>query len=305
MLKKNKINVQLGGNIGKPILNLNIRKNTIAIVEASSFQLEYSQFIRASYAMILNISNDHLDWHKTMKNYIKSKFKVFSNQKKNDFAFINNKKFKNFYKKNNFKGKLKLVSFNNYSQVRKKIKNTYLTSKINDENMSFVYELAKKLNISNNSFIKSLDSFKGLNHRHEVFYKKKSITFINDSKATNFEASRHALINNENIYWIVGGLAKKNDHFYLKNIKGKIKKAYIVGKNSIFFKNQIHNHIPYTISKNIKNAINGIIKDIKLSKNLKKTVLLSPAAASFDQFKNFENRGVYFKNLILKKFKRY
>ena len=305
MLKKNKINAQAAGNIGKPILNLNVKKNTLVVIEASSFQLEYSQFIKASYAMILNISNDHLDWHKTMKNYIKSKFKIFLNQKKNDFAFINSKRFKNFYKNNNFKAKLKIVSVNNYSKVRKKIKNIYLTSKINDENMSFAYELAKKFNISDKSFIKALNSFKGLDHRHEIFYKKKSITFINDSKATNFEASRHALINNKNIYWIVGGQAKKNDHFYLKNLKKKIKKAYIVGKNSEFFKKQIQNYIPYTISKNIKNAIRSIINDIKFHKNLKKTVLLSPAAASFDQFENFEDRGVYFKKLILKKFKWY
>tara|TARA_Y100000590_G_scaffold258472_1_gene290117 strand:- start:3327 stop:4640 length:1314 start_codon:yes stop_codon:yes gene_type:complete len=303
VLKKN-IKVKLGGNIGKPLLGLKVKKNSTIIIEASSFQLEYSQFIRPSYAMILNITNDHLDWHITMKNYTSSKFKIFSNQKKNNFAFLNNKKFINYYKKNNFKGKLIFVSIKNYKFIRKKIRNIYLKSKINDENMSFVYQLAKKFNISDASFIRSVNFFKGLNHRHEIFFKKKGITFINDSKATSFEATRHALMSNKNIYWILGGLPKKKDYFHLKNFTNVIVKAYIIGKNSSFFKKQIQKYIPYTISRNMKNAVNNIYKDIRMSADSEKTILLSPAAASFDQFKNFENRGIYFKNLIMKKFKR-
>ena len=303
VLKRNNINVKLGGNIGVPVLNLKHKENSLIIIEASSFQLEYSQFIKPSYAIILNITNDHLDWHRTMKNYTKSKFKIFLNQKENNFAFLNNKKLSNIYKKSNFKGKLKFVSINNYKPIRKKIKNIYLKSKMNDENMSFVFELAKKFSISNNSFIRSVNSFRGLEHRHEVFYKKSDVTFINDSKATSFEATKHALMSNKNIYWIVGGLPKKNDYFYLQNLKKEIVKAYIIGKSSSFFKKQVQKYISYKISKNIRNAVNSIYKDIKLNENSEKTILLSPAAASFDQFKNFENRGVYFKNLIIKKFK--
>ena len=87
-------------------------------------------------------------------------------------------------------------------------------------------------------------------------------------------------------------------------LKKKIVKAYVVGKNTSFFKKQIKNDIPYTISKNIRNAVNSVYKDLKLRGNLNRTILLSPAAASFDQFNNFENRGIYFKNLIIKKFKQ-
>jgi len=303
VLKKNNIKVKLGGNIGKPVLDLVVKKNSTIVIEASSFQLEYSQFIRASYAMILNITNDHLDWHLTMKNYRSSKFKIFSKQQKNNFAFLNNKKFINYYKKNNFKGKLIFVSTKNYNFVRKKIRNIYLNSKINHVNMSFAYQLAKELNIRDKSFIRAVNFFKGLEHRHEIFMKKKGITFINDSKATSFEATRHALMSNKNIYWILGGLPKKKDYFYLKNLKKVIIKAYIIGKNSSFFKQQVKKYIPYTISRNMKNAVNNIYKDIRVSRDSKNTVLLSPAAASFDQFKNFEDRGIFFKNLIMKKFK--
>jgi len=303
VLRKNNIEVKLGGNIGKPVLDLVVKKNSKVVIEASSFQLEYSQFIRPSYAMILNITNDHLDWHLTMKNYTSSKFKIFSKQQKNNFAFLNNKKFINYYKKNNFKGKLIFVSIKDYNFVRKKIKNIYLKSKINHVNMSFAYQLAKKFNISDGSFIRSVNFFKGLQHRHEIFLKKKGIIFINDSKATSFEATRHALMSSKNIYWILGGLPKKKDYFHLKNLKKMVIKAYIIGKNSSFFKKQIQKYIPYTISGNMKKAVNDIYKDIKISRGSKNTILLSPAAASFDQFKNFEDRGACFKNLIMKKFK--
>ena len=81
-------------------------------------------------------------------------------------------------------------------------------------------------------------------------------------------------------------------------------KAYIVGKNTSFFRKKIRNDVTYTISNNIQNAVDNICKDLKWSGNSKSTILLSPAAASFDQFNDFENRGLYFKNLIIKKFKQ-
>ena len=101
----------------------------------------------------------------------------------------------------------------------------------------------------------------------------------------------------------MGGIPKYKDNFYFKKVKKKILKAYIIGKNTSFFRKQIKNNIPYTVSRRMSNAVNNIYKDLKLSKDSEKTILLSPAAASFDQFINFENRGVYFKNLIKKKFK--
>ena len=87
-------------------------------------------------------------------------------------------------------------------------------------------------------------------------------------------------------------------------LKKKIVKAYIIGKNISFFRKQIRKSISFTISKNMQNAVNNIYKDIKSNNSLKKTILLSPAAASFDQFSNFENRGDYFKNLVIRKFKQ-
>ncbi len=142
-----------------------------------------------------------------------------------------------------------------------------------------------------------MNSFKGLPHRYEIFLKKKNITFINDSKATSFQATKFALASRKNIYWIVGGLPKDKDKIVLRHIKNNITQSYIIGKNVNFFKKQFKNKIKFTVSKNLKSAIIKALIDIRLSKKINNTILLSPSAASFDQFINFENRGNEFKKL--------
>ena len=296
VLKKNGFKTVIGGNIGTPILDLNINKNSYLIIEASSFQLSHSKFIRPDFAVLLNISNDHLDWHGSMKNYVNSKFKLFRLQKNNQYSLISNK-FKLSYKKKKFLGKLIIPKIHVYKKFKIKIKNSYFNSNINDENMSFVYSLAKKLKISNSSFFRSLKTFKGLEHRYEVFLKKKNHTFINDSKATSFQATKFALENTKSIFWIVGGLPKKNDKIQLKNLKKNIAKSYIIGRHTNFFKKQIKNEIDYKVTKNLKNSIIQVLKDIKILKYKYNNILLSPASASFDQFINFEKRGEKFKEL--------
>ena len=89
----------MGGNIGFPVLNFNVKKNILFVIEASSFQLSHSKFIRPDYALLLNISNDHIDWHGSMSKYIRAKFKIFNLQKKSDYALVNDD-FKYNFKKN-------------------------------------------------------------------------------------------------------------------------------------------------------------------------------------------------------------
>ncbi len=296
ILTKNNYKTFLGGNIGTPILNLKMNRRKFLIIEASSFQLSHSKFIRPDYALLLNITNDHLDWHRTKKNYINSKFKIFNLQKKTQFSILNNK-FKIEFKKRNLHGKLIVPKINSYLKIKHKIKNSYLKLDINDENMSFVLTLSKLIGISEKSFVKSLNTFIGLPHRYEVFLKKKNCVFINDSKATSFEATKFALRNTKNLFWIVGGLPKKNDRITLNNLKKNIVKSYIIGKNTNFFKKQVQNKINFHVSKNLRSSIIKILKDIKLFNKKKNTILLSPASASYDQFLNFEKRGEIFKKL--------
>ena len=298
LLKKNKYKIFLGGNIGNPILNLKSQKNFV-IIEASSFQLAHSKFICPNYAFFLNFSNDHLDWHGTKENYLNSKLRIFRLQNKNHYALIN-KNLKNFFRKKNFASKLILPRKKDYTKIKLKIKNDYLTSYLNSENMSFIYTFSKLVRIKDENFIKSMKSFKGLPHRFEIFLKRNGITFINDSKATSYKATESALTDLKNIYWILGGLPKKADKISISRYKKNIIKCYLIGKNINFFKNQIKNKLVFSITKNLKKSVIKILKDCKLEKQKNKFVLLSPAAASFDQFSNFEKRGEEFKRLCNK-----
>ena len=296
LLKKNNFNTKLGGNIGIPVLNLKIKKNMIFVIEASSFQLSHSKFLHPDYAILLNITNDHLDWHGSKQNYIRSKLKIFNLQNKNNYALIN-KKYEDFFKKNKYLSKLISLKSNDYKKIKAQIRNNYLKSSANEENMNFVYTLSKLLKISNTSFIKSMNTFVGLAHRYEFFLRKKNITFINDSKATSFEASKFALSSSKNIFWILGGISKEKDKIDLKKVKKNIIRSYIIGKNINFFKKKLKNKINFSVTKNLNASIIEVLKDIKLLNTNSNTVLFSPSAASFDQFKNFEDRGNEFKKL--------
>ena len=308
ILKTAKHNVKTVGNIGKPILEIKpTKKKYIYIIEVSSYQLQYSKLFRSKHSAILNISPDHLERHQNIKNYINVKSKIFLAQKKSDFLYLNktNKYFKYIKKIVKIKkSKSKLIEINksNHNFIVDKIKNKYFEIECNTENLAFAYRIAKNLKINDTIIIKALNKFKGLPHRQEIVFSNKKILCINDSKATSYDACLQSLKNYNKIYWIVGGFPKFKDNFYLKSVRSKVIKAYIVGKYTSFFKKKLQNEIPYTVSKNIKNAVDNIYKDLTLNKSTKSTILLSPAAASYDQFSNFENRGAYFKNLALKKF---
>ena len=306
ILKTAKRNVKTVGNIGNPILfSIKSKKKYIFIIEASSYQLQYSKIFRPHHAAILNISPDHLERHKNIKNYIKVKSKIFFGQIKSDYSYINPKNkysqfIKKIYKKKKLKSKLIEVREFNLQSLLKKIKNNYFLSKGNIENLAFAYNITKNLKISKKNIIKGVNDFKGLPHRQEIVFSNKKFICINDSKATSFDASLQSLENYKKIYWIVGGLPKLKDKFNIKNVSERIVKAYIIGKKTYFFKNKLKK-IPFKISNSIEIALKNIFEDLKKNKNENFTILLSPAAASYDQFKNFEERGNYFKTLIAKK----
>ena len=296
VLKKNNFQPVLGGNIGAPVLSLKTKKKNTIIIEASSFQLSYSKFIYPDYAILLNITNDHLDWHVNMKDYINSKFKIFENQNKRQFALVN-KNFKDLFKKKKLSGKLKVPNLKKYITLKHEFKNNYLKLNMNDENMSFVYELTKLLKIRRKSFLNSLNTFVGLPHRYEIFMKRNNCIFINDSKATSFQSTKFALKNSKNIFWILGGTPKKNDKIILRGLKKNILRSYIIGKNTNFFKKQIKGQIKFYETRTIRKSILKILKDIRTLKKQNNTILLSPSSASYDQYLNFEKRGDDFKKL--------
>ncbi len=303
VLKKHGKDVRLVGNIGNPLLlEKNIKPKTIFVIEASSYQIEYSKYFKTDFAIILNISPNHLERHRTFKNYIKSKFRLIKSQKKNSFAFIekNNNFLKEELKKNKINSKIIKVNLKISNKIKKKIKNSYFENKNNLNNLKFVLEISKKLKLKNQKVFKVVNSFKELNFRQQILYKNKKLLIINDSKSTNFSSSINLLESYKNIYWLVGGRFKKGDNFVLNKKYYKNINAYIFGKRKKFFVKNLINKIKYKTFDNIKNALVEIIIDAK-KKNLSPVnIIFSPSAASFDQFSNFEERGKNFNYLVRK-----
>ena len=302
ILKDQKKDVRLVGNIGNPVLlEKKIKKDTLFVIEASSYQLEYSKLFRTNISLILNISPDHLERHKTINKYVSAKFKLIKNQSKNDIAILN---IKNFYIKRELKQKKfapSILKIEKYISDRfiKKIDNHYFDTDGNKENLTFVLKVSKILKLKNNLLLKSLKNFKGLSFRQEIIHNSKFLKIINDSKATSFSSSEKLLKSLKNVYWIIGGLPKKGDKFLLKKNDCKKIKLYIFGKNQKFFINELKNKMAFKSFLNLKSLIAKVFLDIKNENNfIKKTILFSPASASFDSFKNFEERGKYFNKLI-------
>ena len=296
-----KFDVKLVGNIGNPILSTkNIKKKTIFIIEASSYQLEYSKIFKSKYAVILNISPDHIERHKTLNKYIKAKFKLLKNQLKGYSAFIKkddlliNKELR----LNKFESKIIKVDTKKIDNFLKIIDNKYFLSETNKENLSFVLEISKKFKINKNILIRTIQSFSGLKYRQQIIYKKKYLTIINDSKSTSFSSSIGLLKSNYNILWLLGGINKKGDKFSLSRKYFNNIEAFIYGKNRKFFNKKLEGKIKYQNFSNLNVALKKIFKIINKEKLSYRTLLFSPCAASFDSFKNFEERGFYFNSLI-------
>jgi len=307
ILINHKLDARLCGNIGNPVLlEKNISKKTIFVIEASSYQIDYSKIFKTNYAIILNISPDHLERHGSIKNYINAKFKLLKNQSRKDFAYIN-KKDKYLHKKiksSKVFSKIINVNLDKIYKFGKKINNPYFLTRGNQENLSFIFSICKTLKLKNKNILKIINKFKGLKFRQEIIYKSKKVTCINDSKATSFASSINILKSLQKAFWVVGGIPKLGDKFTLKKNECKNISAYVFGKNKNFFAKQFKNKLSFYCFKDLKEAIKKTLDDVRNSNNdnLHKTILFSPSAASFDSFNNFEERGEYF-NFLLKKYK--
>ena len=301
VLRDQNRDVRLIGNIGNPALSeKKITKKTIFVIEASSYQLEYSQIFNSKYAIILNISPDHIERHKNLKNYINAKFKLIDAQTERNFAYVNknDKYISKKIKSKRFKSKIIKVNTKKDYNLFSNISNSYFFTNTNKENLSFVIEISKKFKLKKNLLVKTIQNFKGLKYRQQTIYKNKNLKIINDSKSTSFSSSIGILKSNLNILWLIGGVNKKGDRLDLKRKDFKNVRAFVFGKNIKFFNKQLKNKVEYTNFNNLNEALKNIFKIIKEEKLRQNTILFSPCAASFDSFKNFEDRGVYFNQLI-------
>jgi UDP-N-acetylmuramoylalanine--D-glutamate ligase len=223
-------------------------------------------------------------------------------QSRKSIAYVNkndqliNKKIK----RSNLKQKIYKVDTSIINKISKQLNNKYFFSDGYKQNLSFVLKIASKLKLNKKKIIKTLNNFKGLKYRQQIIFNNKNLTIINDSKSTSFSSSENALKNFDDIYWILGGIPKKGDKFKLSRKECKNFKAFIFGKHHMQFSKNLKNKIIVKKFANIKVALKKIFLEIKNQKNKKNIIFFSPAGSSFDRFKNFEDRGYYFNQLIKK-----
>ena len=302
-LTDQKIDSRLIGNIGNPVLaEKNITKKTIFVIEASSYQLDYSRIFRSKYAVILNITSDHIERHKSLNNYVDAKFKLLKSQNRGSFAYIkkDDELITKKIKKNKYKAKIYKVQTSNLNKKFDKIYNKYFISDGNKENLLFIFKIASKLKLNKKKLIRSINRFKGLDYRQQIIFDKKNLTIINDSKSTSFASSESVLKNLNGAYWILGGIPKKGDKFKLSKTKCKNLKAFIFGSHSKKFLKILKNKLKVKSFKNMEETLKIIFSEITIQKSEKNIIFFSPAGASFDSFKNFEDRGNYFNQLVKK-----
>jgi len=303
ILTNQKKDVRLIGNIGNPALSeKQISKKTFFVIEVSSYQLEYSKIFSAKYAVILNISIDHIERHKNLTNYVNAKFKLLNSQNNKSFAFVkkNDLLINQKIRKNKFKPKIYKVDTLNMNKLSNQLNNKYFISDGNKENLSFILKIASKLKLNKTKLFKTLNNFKGLKYRQQITFDNKNLTIINDSKSTSFASSESILKNFNDIYWILGGIPKKGDKFKLTKKKCRNFKVFTFGNHHKQFNRILRNKIKIKKFKNLKETLKKIFFEIKKQKIKKNTIFFSPAGASFDSFKNFEDRGKYFDQLIKK-----
>jgi UDP-N-acetylmuramoylalanine--D-glutamate ligase len=303
VLNDQNIDTRLIGNIGNPALaEKRISKKTFFVIEVSSYQLDYSKIFCSKYAVILNISPDHIERHKNLKNYVNAKFKLLDAQTRHSFAYVkkNDELINKKIKKIKLQQKIFRVDTSNLKKINNKLNNKYFISEGNKENLSFVLKIASKLKLNNTKLIKTLNNFKGLKYRQQIIFDNKNLTIINDSKSTSLASSENMLKNYNDIYWILGGIPKKGDKFKLSKKKCKNFKVFIFGNYHKIFSKILSNKINIKKFKNLKETLNEVFFEIQKQDIKKNTIFFSPAGASFDSFKSFEERGNYFNQLIKK-----
>jgi UDP-N-acetylmuramoylalanine--D-glutamate ligase len=303
ILLDQKYDVRLIGNIGNPALSeKKISKNTLFVIEVSSYQLEYNQIFTSKYSAILNITPDHLERHKNLANYINTKFKLLKSQSKQSTTFINmhNDLITKKINDNNLNPKIINVDTSKNNKILDQINNNYFLSSGNIENLAFVMKISEKLKLNKKTLLRTLNKFKGLKYRQQIIFENKNLVIINDSKSTSYASTENLLKDLKCVYWILCGIPKKGDRFKLSKKYHKNFKIFIFGKYYRQFKKTLKSKNIIKNYENLDNTLKEIFFEISKQPKKKNIILFSPAGASFDSFKNFEDRGMYFNKLVKK-----
>jgi UDP-N-acetylmuramoylalanine--D-glutamate ligase len=307
--------VAVGGNLGTPALSLDdIGQDGLYVLEMSSYQLELTVSITWDVAILLNVTPDHLDRHGGMEGYIAAKKRIFHRQTRPRAAVIgvDDPICRALCAELQRAGDQVVIPISaedpvsggvwaeggylvdDGAPVLELARAERLPGKHNWQNIAAVWAAAKHLGVQPPQIAASILTFPGLAHRQELVDTLGGVKWVNDSKATNADATEKALACYDDIWWIAGGLPKEGGIASLAPYFPRIRHVYLIGQAAEEFARALDGKVPYTMS----GTLAGAVAAARQAARPGGVVLLSPACASFDQFANFEARGDAFRDLV-------
>lgn len=288
--------VSVGGNLGTPLCALDEQPNGITVLELSSYQLETTPSLAPDITALLNITPDHLDRHGGLDGYVAAKQISLTALAEEGLALIGTdgpliqETFQ--WAQNNLRCQIEEITSLSLDGLT--ITNPYLAGAHNHMNAAFASQIARACGLTDEAIQSALDAFIGLSHRLEPVASTSALRFVNDSKATNGDASAKALSAYQSIIWLAGGEAKAEGLEACQPYFGHVNSAHFYGSCAAAFYAQAKDAFICHQHETLDDAFASAVENVPQGS----VILLSPAAASFDQFANFGARGDHFKALV-------
>ena len=308
VLRQAGMTVHMGGNIGIGVLALpEPTAGAVYVIECSSYQLDLTTTFAPDVAILTNISPDHLDRHGGMEGYVAAKARIFAHAGRGAVALIGTDERWGTDLAAMVEGAVPVGPGGDYRPTASRIETPTdtidlsgarsLAGRHNAQNAAFAYGAARAMGVDHEAAVEGLLSFPGLAHRMEPIGQIGQVKFVNDSKATNADAARQALAAYERVFWIAGGRAKAGGIDDLAELFPRVVEAFLIGEAAGPFAAAL-GEVPHRISGDMASAVQQAFEAASAT-GREEVVLLSPAAASFDQFPDFEARGEAFRAAAL------
>jgi UDP-N-acetylmuramoylalanine--D-glutamate ligase len=316
------MDAQLGGNIGTAILSLQPpRAGGVHVIECSSYQIDLAPSLDPSVGILINLSEDHLDRHGTMEHYAAVKERLVAGVPANGTAIVGDdddwcraiadrlqksgKRVVRISMRHELPdgiyaagGRVIRATSSGVTQIAELGGIGSLRGQHNAQNAACATAAALALGIEPAAIQEGLRSFPGLAHRMEELGRRGAVLYVNDSKATNADSAAQALACFSDIFWIAGGKPKTGGIESLRSFFPRIRKAYLIGEAAEEFAASLSPNVPHEIAGTLDKALAAAARDAETSAAAEPVVLLSPACASFDQYRNFEVRGDALRDLV-------
>lgn len=321
VLKEAGLDVDVGGNIGQAVFNLRQpARDRIYVLELSSFQIDLMPGLSPDVGILTNLTPDHLDRHGDMQHYADVKARMFAKQRDGQTALVGVddewcaeiagrihggpdvrrvsvvRSLDNGISAHD--GILRDMRDGGVSATLDLRDMPALRGRHNWQNACMAYGAARAMGVDARLIAEAMRSFPGLAHRMQEIGRAGAVAFVNDSKATNADAAEKALATYADIFWIAGGIAKSGGIEPLAPYFPRIRKAYLIGVAAVDFAATLAGKVEFEICETLPRAVQAAHRDAAASAAADPVVLLSPACASFDQYKNFEVRGDAFAEIV-------